>query len=71
MWGLSEQLAAAQVDELRSANWQRGGGKGRRPRPIPRPGIEDKTTERIGGMTTYTVEEMRVLIAERTRGGKP
>ena len=44
MWGLSEQLQALTIDELRIANWQRANeGKkesqqSKRPAPIPRPG---------------------------------
>ena len=45
-WGLSEQLLAATVDELRVANWQRAqiGTKERikPPKPIPRPGVDEK-----------------------------
>lgn len=46
MWQLPEQLMAAAVDELRVANWQRaaaGAKKGnapKRPKPIPRPGVD-------------------------------
>lgn len=38
-WGLSEQLLAAAIDALRAANWQRSGGKGPYPKPVPRPGV--------------------------------
>jgi hypothetical protein len=38
-WGMSEQLLALAVDVLRQGNYQRGGGKGSRPKPIPRPGV--------------------------------
>lgn len=43
-WSLSDQLLASAVDALHVANWQRSedGAKGRnRPRPIPRPGVDD------------------------------
>lgn len=36
-WTLTDHLLAMTVDVLRSANWQRG-GKGPRPKPLPRPG---------------------------------
>jgi hypothetical protein len=39
-WGLNEQLAAMTIDVLRQGNWQRGGGKGRKPKPLPRPGVK-------------------------------
>lgn len=45
IWGLTEQLLAAAVDELRGANWQRGPAKKKdRPKPIPRPGVEQNKT---------------------------
>lgn len=37
-WGTSEYLLAGIFDVLAGANWQRAGGKGRRPEPITRPG---------------------------------
>lgn len=40
-WGLTEHLLAAAVDCLRAANWQRS-GKGRQPKPIPRPGVQSE-----------------------------
>lgn len=36
-WGVPEHLMASVVDLLQGANWQRGGGKSTRPKPIPRP----------------------------------
>ncbi len=38
-WGLSEHLMAGAVDALHAGNWQRSGGKGRQPKPLPRPGV--------------------------------
>ena len=52
LWGLQEHLAAATVDLLAAANWQRGGGKGVKPKPLKRP----------GGSRTYSVDEMRELL---------
>lgn len=37
-WGVGEYLTAAAVDALHGANWQRSGGKGKRPEPMPLPG---------------------------------
>ena len=50
-WGLSEQLLAAAVDALAAGNWQRQGGKGARPKPIPRPGVRGPTVRRHYGRT--------------------
>lgn len=36
-WTVGEHLAAVGVDLQAGANWQRGGGKGKKPDPIPRP----------------------------------
>jgi len=45
-WDTKDHLLAAAVDALNAANWQRGGGKGRRPKPIARPG--ETSSQRIG-----------------------
>lgn len=39
-WGVTEHLLAAAVDALNGANWQRGGGKGKHPKPVKRPGAK-------------------------------
>jgi hypothetical protein len=36
-WDTNSYLLAAAVDALNGANWQRGGGKGKQPDPVPRP----------------------------------
>lgn len=36
-WGFQEELLASIADLLAGANWQRGGGKGMRPKPLDRP----------------------------------
>ena len=36
-WTTADYLMAEQADQLAWANWQRGGGKGKKPTPIPRP----------------------------------
>lgn len=41
LWGVTDHLLAAVVDALNAANWQRGGGKGPRPKPVKRPGVDD------------------------------
>lgn len=37
-WTPGEYLLAMAVDQLAAANYQRGGGRGTRPDPVPRPG---------------------------------
>lgn len=36
-WGIQEELLASIADLLAGANWQRGGGKGKQPKPLERP----------------------------------
>lgn len=45
-WSTTDHLLAHVVDAARGANWQRGGGKGPRPKPVPRPGKDG--TKRMG-----------------------
>lgn len=41
-WGAIEHLLAIIADRITSGNWQRGGGRGSRPKPIDRPGSKGK-----------------------------
>jgi hypothetical protein len=45
-WGIAEHLAATTIDVLVAANWQRGGGKGRRPEPLKRPDAQAEQRKR-------------------------
>lgn len=56
-WGLPEQLLAAIFDVLQAGNWQRGGGQGRRPEQLPRPGVTPTRKQRGSGPLTF--DEMR------------
>lgn len=47
-WGDSEHLLAGIFDLLAGANWQRGGGKGTRPKPIRRPTDKAQETRYVG-----------------------
>lgn len=49
-WLRSEVLLATLIDTVRAGNWQRGGGKGPRPKPIKIPGYGPK--ERTFGTAT-------------------
>lgn len=44
-WSMNTHLLALIADVLAGANWQRGGGKGKRPKPIPRP--NERATKRV------------------------
>lgn len=60
MWGLQEQLLAALVDGVHGGNWQRGGGRGQRPKPVPRPGASPKRER--WGTESRTPAEMRARL---------
>ena len=45
-WTVGDYLAAFQADVGQVANWQRGGGEGPRPKPLPRPGDARKAQEK-------------------------
>lgn len=51
-------------DVLAGGNWQRGGGKGARPKPYPRP--NDKPNERRWG-TPIPLDEARRRFAARDK----
>lgn len=65
-WSDSDHLLATITDLLASANWQRGGGKGKRPQPIPRPG---KGVKRIVGDNVMDIDQAREW-AKRQREGE-
>jgi hypothetical protein len=61
-------LLAIVADRLAAANWQRGGGKGRKPEPIPRPGIRAKAAAADVSRRKFdamTIEEFERRYAER------
>lgn len=61
-WGWSEHMAAASLLALNAANWQRGGGKGAKPKPVRPPGSDRGASRRIG--TAMPMDEMRALLDE-------
>lgn len=66
-WSLANQLAAAQVDELRVMIWQKtkDGQKGKKqPKPIPRPGFEDTSSQSFTAKPV-SIKEMQKRIASR------
>lgn len=63
LWGVAEHLMAHAVDRLGAGNWQRGGGKGQRPKPFPRPGARPNS-ETFNG-EAVPLEEMKRRFAER------
>lgn len=65
-WGLPEQLLAAVFDVLNMANYQRGGGKGSKPKPLPRPGVGDGN--RRYGKTDLPPERVKEILEGYGRG---
>ncbi len=45
-WSPADHFMATAVALLAGANWQRGGGKGSKPKPIPRPDARAKKRAR-------------------------
>lgn len=66
-WSTTEHLLAAAVDTLQNANWQRGGGKGSRPKPLERPG-SDRTQEKRYGTTDRSQGQIRKYLADLKAG---
>lgn len=46
-WSVDTYMLAAVVDLLAGANYQRAGGKGRKPRPVQRPGSGKAKQKRV------------------------
>ena len=66
-WTLTNQMLAAQIDFMREKAWAEGGKKGRRPKPIPRPGVSEKTEKQYRSAQASTIEEMDAWLASRVR----
>lgn len=66
-WSLTNQLLAANYDQLATANWlnSRDGQKNRnRPKPLPRPGVgSGKKEVKHGGGVSRSPEEVRAYLA--------
>jgi hypothetical protein len=61
-WNLNEYLLAGIFDVLAAANWQRGGGKGPRPKQIPRPGVKE-TEVKKRGTTAVSIAELDAFLS--------
>jgi hypothetical protein len=67
-WGPTEHLLASTLEALRGANWQRGGGKGSKPKPVQRPG--HKRGDRRFGTARHSIAHMqKILDRANTEGG--
>ena len=73
-WTVDTHLLAGVLDALNGANFQRGGGRGKRPSPVPRPGekptaepTRDDSSTLFGGtdgfeMDSVSIEEMNAWL---------
>lgn len=67
-WTVDTHLLAGVLDALNGANFQRGGGRGKRPSPIPRPDTPNATTEPtrddgstlFGGMDGFEMDSVSI-----------
>lgn len=64
-WGLREQLLALNADLVAGGNWQRGGGKGPRPKPIKRPGAGPDEKQFGTGRSREELDELLRVHAGR------
>jgi len=71
-WNHESMLLASAVDALHILAWQNAGGKKKdKPKPIPRPGVADKNTERVGGKTSVPLDKLRAWLDRRNGPRKP
>ena len=64
-WGLSEQLLALVADYLAWIQWSKtedGEKNRRRPKPIPRPGVEPEVEQRRIGTDPVSIAEMEKFL---------
>lgn len=63
-WSNGDYLLAAAVDSLHILNWQTGGGKGQKPKMIPRPG--EDANEPAEGHDPFKADESGTFRGEMT-----
>ena len=66
LWTPEAHLLAATVDLLAGANWQRGDGKGPRPKPVERP---SDTAEREASAERHAARAAAFLARQKDFGG--
>ena len=64
-WSLANQLQALLIDFHQQKAWAEGGKKGQRPKPIPRPGVSEKSEKKYTVKQKSTVTEMDEWLASR------
>ena len=63
---LTNELLAGVLQAVQSGNWQRGGGKGPRPKRLRLNGEQDPDQKQIG--TALSIEEMRQVLDNWSEG---
>lgn len=66
-WDLTNQLLAALFDQAQMQAWNEGGRKGPRPKPLPRPGVGQKTTKKRTTRRKYSMAEIDAHLASRVK----
>lgn len=68
-WDTNEYLLALTVDALNGANWQRGGGGGTQPKPVPRPAelrAQAATEDRVAAKADAFIRKQQAREARNT-----
>ena len=55
-WSMETHMLASVADVLVGANWQRAGGKGPKPAPLPRPGDEARVKSKTAAVMSQAAK---------------
>lgn len=66
-WTLTNQLLAEQLDAQILWRWIDGGKKGKKPKPIPRPGVTETDTKQYQVSETSTMDEIDEWLKGRVK----
>ena len=67
-WTLTNQLLASLLEFAQQKTWVEGGKKGPRPKPIPRPGVTEKSARKLTSEKTLSVTDMDAWLNSRRAG---
>ena len=66
-WDLGNQLMAYLIDFQQMQAWAEGGKKGPKPRPIPRPGVSEKSEKKYTTRRKSSRAEIDAYLASRVK----
>ena len=66
-WDLTNQLLAFLIDHHQMVAWAEGGKKGPKPRPIPRPGVSEKSEKKYTTRRKSSRAEIDAYLASRVK----